>query len=569
LLPENRAAQDYATQIESDYRRSLADQAELELLATRGRYDDLMRQDTVDRNWLDGVWQVRSQLDEDGEFLAASEQRIAEKISRQVAALASANKLSEADELLKRAYLVLPDDGLLAAASSDLQAAERNFEQRSAERAAQAALQARVQSARDQIAANQFAQARSTLDGLRADLPANDRFLTTEAPRLFADAYIRQAESNERAGRFEAALAQLDQAVTYVAGYAPASDARSRIMAAIAERDAPPVATPSPTQVTPDLTEQANLMAGAISRSLTGSDAINVNTTVADLAELRRMAPDTYAARVNDMVRVSVRHLDTLDSSNVAAASARLAELRQVFPNDNTLRAYTVSVPVAATPSRAPRGEDVCGNPELPGLGANSRATCRDSIGGEKFGPRMVVVPAGGPANEPFAITKYEITVFDYNNYCSLSGNCGGRQGQGAALPITNVSADAARAYATWLTETTGFEYRLPSVAEWQYAAEAPGAGAQKRNYNCQIRGDSGLIKGISLEDVRTGDANGWGLQNYVGNAREFVLSGQSIVARGGSFEDPYDSCDIKLQVAHDGNADSVTGFRLVRRVGD
>jgi formylglycine-generating enzyme required for sulfatase activity len=204
----------------------------------------------------------------------------------------------------------------------------------------------------------------------------------------------------------------------------------------------------------------------------------------------------------------------------------------------------------------------------LPGLGANSRATCRDSIGADKYGPRMVVIPAGGPANEPYAISKYEITVFDYNNYCSLSGSCSGRQGQGAALPITNISANDARAYAAWLSETTGFEYRLPSVAEWQYAAEAPGTGAQKRNYNCQIRGDSGLIKGISLEDVRTGDANGWGLQNYVGNAREFVLSGQSIVARGGSFEDPYDNCDIKLQVSHDGRPDSVTGFRLVRRVG-
>ena len=135
-------------------------------------------------------------------------------------------------------------------------------------------------------------------------------------------------------------------------------------------------------------------------------------------------------------------------------------------------------------------------------------------------------------------------------------------------MPVTNISVQDARNYAAWLTDTTGFKYGLPSVAEWQYAAEAPGTGEQKRNYNCQIRGDSGLIKGISLEDVRTGDANGWGLQNHVGNAREFVMSGQRVIAKGGSFEDPYDSCDIKLQVTHDGNADDVTGFRLVREVG-
>jgi len=568
LLPENRAAQNYAAQIESDYRQSLADLAQAEVLATRDRYDELMRQTTVDRIWLDSIWQVRGQLDEDSAFLANSEQSIADKVTQQVGALANANKLNEADELLKRAYLVLTNDDLLAAASNDLQAAERNFEQRSAERAAQAQLQARVQSVRDLAAANQVRQAMSALDDLRADLPANDRFLTTEAPRLFADSYIRQAESNERSGRFEAALEQLDQATNHVAAYAPVNQARSRIQAAIAQRDAPPTTTPSPDEVAPDLTEQANLMAGAISRSLTSSDAINVSTTVADLAELRRMAPDNYAARVNDMVRVSVRHLDTLDSSNVTAARARLTELQQVFPNSGTLQTYTVTEPVVQTPVRAPRGEDVCGNPQLPGLGANSRATCRDSIGGDKYGPRMVVIPVGGPASVPYAISKYEVTVFDFNNYCSLSGSCSERQGQSVAMPITNVSVQDARNYAAWLTQTTGFEYRLPSVAEWQYAAEAPGTGAQKRNYNCQIRGDSGLIKGISLEDVRTGDANGWGLQNHVGNAREFVTSGQSVIAQGGSFEDPYDSCDIRLQVTHDGNPDSVTGFRLVREVG-
>ncbi len=196
-MPENRAAQNYAAQIESDYRRGLADQAEAELLATRDRYDQLMRQTTVDRDWLDSVWQVRGQLDVDDNFLTTSEQTIAQKLSQQIAALASADRLTEARELLSRAYAVLPSDGLLATAANNLQAAEANFERRSDARAAQAQLLARVQSVRDQIAANQFVQARSSLDALSRELPANDSFLTTEAPRLFADAYIRQAESNE------------------------------------------------------------------------------------------------------------------------------------------------------------------------------------------------------------------------------------------------------------------------------------------------------------------------------------------------------------------------------------
>ena len=366
------------------------------------------------------------------------------------------------------------------------------------------------------------------------------------------------------------ALENLEQAASYVAAYAPVRTAQDRIRAAIASRDAQPVEQPSPDQVAPDMTEQANLLAGAIGRTLTSSDPVNVATTSADLAELQRIAPIDYARRVNDMVRQSVAYLDTLNDRDPAQATARLAELRQIFPAESSLQSYRVreiTAPVAAV--RPPRGEDTCANPELPGLGANSRATCRDPIGADKFGPRMVVIPAGGPASAPFAISKYEITISDYNNYCAISGNCAGRQGVSAALPLTNISMQEVLEYIAWLSDTSGFEYRLPSVSEWAYAAEAPGTGAARRNYNCQIRGDSGLVKGINLEDVRTGDANGWGLQNYVGNAREFVMSGQSIIAKGGSFEDPYDTCAISLQVSHDGRADAVTGFRLLRGIGE
>ena len=78
---------------------------------------------------------------------------------------------------------------------------------------------------------------------------------------------------------------------------------------------------------------------------------------------------------------------------------------------------------------------------------------------------------AAGACREPEwreAGGRFNIETGRNNYYKRLGGNVTGK-----TYPIVGVSWDDAVAYTTWLSKTTGQAYRLPSDAEWEYAARA------------------------------------------------------------------------------------------------
>jgi formylglycine-generating enzyme required for sulfatase activity len=112
----------------------------------------------------------------------------------------------------------------------------------------------------------------------------------------------------------------------------------------------------------------------------------------------------------------------------------------------------------------------------------------------------MVVIPAGRfrmgdlqgdgdpderPVREvtiarPFALGRYEVTFEEYERFCRATGNpvpedSGFGRGR---HPVVNATWNDAVAYALWLSEQTGRSYRLPTEAEWEYAARG---GSQTR----------------------------------------------------------------------------------------
>ena len=142
--------------------------------------------------------------------------------------------------------------------------------------------------------------------------------------------------------------------------------------------------------------------------------------------------------------------------------------------------------------------------------------------------PELVIVPAGSavigaaagdtqasaaekPATEVrfwpgFAIGRREVTAGEYGRFVAATGRpapvCPAAAGSGNG-PISCVSWNDAAAYAAWLRRTTGKAYRLPSAAEWEYAALA------------------GTPAGAGLRSQA--DGNAWGLLAMGGGLAEHV----------------------------------------------
>lgn len=132
-----------------------------------------------------------------------------------------------------------------------------------------------------------------------------------------------------------------------------------------------------------------------------------------------------------------------------------------------------------------------------------------------------------GPQREvkiaPLAVGLKEVTFAEWEA-CVAGGGCGNYaptdKGWGKGTrPVIMVSWNDAQAYAKWLSGKTGKKYRLPTEAEWEFAAR----GGTTTAYWWGANYERDRVARGSTDETGSHEPNGFGLFDMSGNVAEWV----------------------------------------------
>lgn len=261
-----------------------------------------------------------------------------------------------------------------------------------------------------------------------------------------------------------------------------------------------------------------------------------------------------------------------------ALARVRIARLRAGAPKAETPPAPPAKTPPpkaapAAPAIKAPAEQQPAAKPAPPSPAAVPAGI--SEIRDCPTCPILVVLPKGSftmgsnsgdfsekPAHpvalkEAFAIGKYEVTVEQWNT-CADAGACPRIATDANAAktsPARDLSWDDARQYVQWLSKTTGKPYRLPTEAEWEYAARGGSStrywwGEEMRTGTADCKECGPPWRQDGPVNVGSFAANPYGLYDMNGSVWEWVSdcwhgSYKGAPGDGRSWEDP--NCRVRV----------------------
>jgi formylglycine-generating enzyme required for sulfatase activity len=278
----------------------------------------------------------------------------------------------------------------------------------------------------------------------------------------------------------------------------------------------------------------------------------------------------------------------------------------------------------------------------LPG-GQFSMGTDGEVLAGRahQLQPIKTSSPARQVSIKPFRMGMYEVTVKEFSRFVAATNyaaptSCiqmaskewfdkidgswaGNKHSTSEFEPVTCIGFEGAKAYTIWLAKVTGKKYRLPTEAEWEYAAKANTTGTfywgeeadrakactfanvADRSAEAAIKRDYEGLESINHIGVLACDdqsdyasivgmyqANAFGLHDMIGNINEFVedcftrgyenapidgsarLDGdcKKRVLRGGSWHWPVQASIQRGSTTID-FIGSLEGFRIVEEISE
>jgi formylglycine-generating enzyme required for sulfatase activity len=167
---------------------------------------------------------------------------------------------------------------------------------------------------------------------------------------------------------------------------------------------------------------------------------------------------------------------------------------------------------------------DCDGCPEMVGLKPGS------FFMGDDRGDRSEKPAHRVTVGKPFAIGKYEVTVAQWSA-CVQAGACkamADTAGLTDKSPAKDLSWNDAQQYVRWLSKLTGQNYRLPTEAEWEYAARAGTSsrywwGEKMENGKANCKGCSDNWSNDAPAEVDAFPANPFGIYGMNGGVWEWV----------------------------------------------